>query len=327
MVRVIKAAIIGFGNVGRRLFLETLGNPFIDVTIVSSSKGSVYIRGLRELRAVEALAREDKKLDSYEGLVSVDPVDAVEEGGVDVAFIAIPPSYESGEPNYSMYRSIVNRGVDIVTADKTVLALDYHGFLSYAETRGVRIGYSATVAAGIPAIDTARALRYRGVERVEAVLNATTNYIITLVEEGLSYEEALERAVKEKLAEPDPRVDTHGWDPAAKLSILLSTLGYKVTLRDVERIPLEEVADPDRARKAVSRDMRIRYVAHADLKRGEYRVEPLEIPENDPLAKTHGIYNTIKYHLEGETITLSGPVGPAWRTAKVMISDALQITV
>ncbi|MEB3779136.1 MAG: hypothetical protein GSR85_02740 [Desulfurococcales archaeon] len=325
MASIIRASIIGFGNVGRSLFLEAQDNPFIEVAVVSSSKGSVYIRGVREAKAIEALAREGRKLDGYEGLERVDPVEALDNAGVDVAFIAIPPNYDDGEPNISLYRSIVNRGVDIVTADKTVLALDYHGFLSYAAIRGVRVGYTATVAAGIPAIEATRALKYRGVERIEAVLNATTNYILSLMEEGLSYEEAVEKAIKTKLAEPDPRVDTHGWDPAAKLAILLSTLGRRVTIRDIERIPLEEAVDTDKIRKAMNKGLKIKYIAHADLKKEEYRVEPIELPENDPLARTHGIYNTIRYTLEGETVTLSGPVGPAWRTARVMLSEALLI--
>ncbi len=320
----VKASIIGFGNVGRSLLRELLKLDSVEVVSASSSRGSVIIEDKGDLDRLKDLASTGARLDSHPSFIEgLGPLEAVSRAGAELAFIAIPPSYETGEPNRSIYTSLVELGVSIITADKTVLAKWYSEFMERARGR-VYVGFRATVAAGIPAIDSARGLRGRGVEVVEAVLNSTTNYIITLVEGGLSYSEAVEKAIREELAEPDPRVDTHGLDPAAKLAILLSVMGYSVSLDDVERVPLEEALSSVEAVERLRRGEVLRYIAWGRPGEGVYRVEPRWLPKNHPLAGVSGIYNGILYRLENERIYLEGPVGPAWRTARVMVTDLLE---
>ncbi len=326
MVKSI-AVLIGFGNVGKELAKillrqgEDLG---IELAAISASRGSVLVEGPADRVNLHKIIEAGEKLDKHpmfrEGL---NPIEAVDSVGADLAFIAIPPSYESGEPNNTLYRSLVEMETSIVTADKTVLALDYKGFMDYAKKHRVFIGYRATVMAGTPALDAARGLRLRPVERIQAVLNATTNYILSLVEKGLSYEEAVARAIEYKLAEPDPTVDTHGYDAAAKLAILSSTLGYSLRLPEIERIPLETISEEE-VRKALRGGKRVKHVAIADYERKEYVVKPVVLDTGDPLAQAEGEGNVAVFELEGSRIVLSGPAGPAWRTARVMITDALE---
>jgi homoserine dehydrogenase len=323
----VPAIVVGFGNVGRALVHELTSRPGLGIRIVaaSSSRGSVLIRSRSDLEVLVGLAERGEKLEKHTSFTDgLDAVEAAKESGAALAFIALPPSYESGEPNETIYKSLADIGISIVTADKTVLARDFHGFMEYARSRGVGIGYRATVAAGTPAIDATRGLRGRSVEKIVAVLNATTNYILTLVERGYSYQEAIQKAIEAKLAEPDPRTDTHGWDPAAKLAILVSTLGAKVTVFDVRRTPLDKIPE-SRVSSARSRGFAVKYLAVADMISGDFRVEPSEVPVSSPLASVSGEYNAIEFHLERETITLMGPAGPAWRTARVMITDALEL--
>ena len=316
--------IIGFGNVGREAALQVAlraGELGVRLAGAASRRGAVIIESTRDLEALLALARRGSRLEGHpsfrEGLGAVEAAIAA---GAEVALVAIPPSYESGEPNRRIYYGLIDSGVGIVTADKTLLALEYRELTSRARSRGVCLGYRATVAAGTPALDAARGLRMRGVERVRAVLNATSNYILGLVEKGLSYSEAVERAIEARLAEPDPRVDTHGWDAAAKLVILSNTLGHSLSLGDVERIPLEEVGE-DEVRGARARGLRVKQVAEADYARGTYRVAPALLEAGDPLAVAEGEGNVIVFELEGSRVVLSGPAGPAWRTARVMVTD------
>ncbi len=321
---MIKTIIIGFGNVGRALLHELLKHSEFDIAGLASSRGAVIIENQRDLEEALGLAKKKYKLDKHSAFrENMTSLELASETNAELAFIAIPPSYVSGEPNRSIYYGLLDSGVSIVTADKTVLAREYVDIKRYARDKDLFIGYRATVAAGTPVLDVARGLRSRGVERIRAVLNATTNYILSLIEQGLSFSEAVERSIREELAEPDPRIDTHGWDPAAKLAITLSELGLRTTLQDIERVPLETIPDEE-VRKAIREGYRIKYIAEALIKENRYTIRPARIKINDRLATVTGHINIVEFTLENEKIIIEGPAGPAWRTAKVMITDALE---
>jgi homoserine dehydrogenase len=323
---VYDAVIIGFGNVGKELVRRLPRIDELRIRGVLSSRGGVLVRSSSDLTGILDLAQTSERLDKHpsfmRGLTLDDILDKVKSG---IAYIAIPPSYETFEPNTEIFLKLLKSGFHVITADKTVLARDFYGVLDLAKSNGVRVGYRATVAAGIPATDVALGLRGRDVRALTAVLNATTNYIITLVEKGLSYDEAVNQAIKERLAEPNPEVDTHGWDPAAKLAILSSIIeGKSVSIHNVRRVPLENVT-PQEIREALRAGKRVRYVAKADFTSHEYRVTPASYPSNSPLGRVGGNYNLLEFDVEGEGIVVYGPVGPAWRTAEVMLTDTLDI--
>lgn len=323
---MVNVSLVGFGNVGRELLkrLADVGGELgVEVTAISSSRGSVIVAGPGDLAYALKLAREGRKLDAHPGLrEGMSAVEASIVGDADVAMITLPPSYSTGEPNRSIYYRLLEEGVSIITADKTVLSLDGTRLLEEAMRNCLFIGYRATVAAGTPAIDAARGLRLREVARVRAVLNASTNYILGFIEKGLSFEEAVRESIKAKLAEPDPTIDTHGWDPAAKLVILANTLGADARLDMVERTPLESISE-EVVRDSIGHGRRVKYVASADLEKGVYRVRPEILDSRDPLAAAEGEENVIVFELEGTSVLLKGPAGPAWRTAKVMVTDIL----
>ncbi|RLG81021.1 MAG: hypothetical protein DRO40_10315, partial [Thermoprotei archaeon] len=206
---------------------------------------------------------------------------------------------------------------------KTVLALEYRNIKQYVQKRGLFLGYRATVAAGTPVLDVIRGLKGREISLIRAVLNATTNYILSLIEKGLNYKEAINKAIEERLAEPDPYVDIDGWDPAAKLSIMLSELGIPITIHDIHRESLKTISEEE-IRCAIRRGYKIKYIAEAILDKKKYSVHPVKISQNDRLSAAIGHINVVEFHLENEKIVIEGPAGPAWRTAKVMITDALE---
>ncbi len=318
--------IVGFGNVGREAARLVRAAPCLELAGAADSRGAVVAlndASRRELaRLAEAGERLSRHWDYAEGL---DPVKASVESGADYAIIAIPPSYETGEPNRSIVLGLLDQGVGVGLADKTVPALFYDELVRRAEASGAPVGLRATVMAGTPATDVVKALAPRGVERIRGVLNATTNYILTMVEEGASFSEAVRRAVEYKLAEPDPTVDTHGLDAAAKLVILARLAGYKAEMGSVERVPLESVGE-ERVREARRRGARVKYVAVAEPASGVYRVAPMELPAGSPLASVDREYNAVEVGVEGATVALSGPTGPAWRTARVLVGEALELS-
>jgi homoserine dehydrogenase len=322
---MMQVFLLGFGKVGRevvKILLEPPGVEDLQLVGVSSSRGSVLVEGPADKAELLRLAKNGEKLDKHKSFVEgLTPPDIVTAVSPDIALIAIPPSYESGEPNRSIYYSLINEGINIVTADKTVLALEYREVMRRAAKAEVFIGYRATVAAGTPVLDIARALRYRGVERVRGVLNATTNVVLGLVEKGMPLERAIEESIRLGFAEPDPSIDLYGWDAAAKISIIASELGIEASLKNVTRTPVtsEVLAE-------VGRRGKLKQIAEVDLRSGALRVYPSLIEKGDPLERAEGERNVVVFELEGDVIVIEGPAGPAWRTARVMIGDALEIS-
>ncbi len=316
--------LVGFGKVGRelaRLLLRGEAGLPIRITGVVSSKGAVIVGGPGDLVYLLKLAERGEPLEAHPSFR--EGVGAVEAGilaNAHVAAVTLPPNYAGGEPNKSIIYGLIEEGISIVTADKTVPALDYKTLIGKAEEKSLYLGIRATVAAGTPAVDAARGLRLRGVRRIRAVLNATTNYILGLVLEGLSYREAVEQAREAGLAEPDPTIDTHGWDAAAKLVILSNVLGRHASLEDVVREPLDNVPE-HLVREEAARGRKVKYVAEADYERGTMIVEPRILDSGDPLAQAEGEENVIIFDVEDRSVLLKGPAGPAWRTARVLLTD------
>ncbi len=321
----LKGILIGFGNVGRALIKELVSVEHnLDIIGVFSSKGGVFVKEDEDLKTLLKLATLDIKLKNHVSFKeNFTYQELLEKHEVDVAFVSIPPSYRTGEPNLKIYRNLAENNINVITADKTGLAISFKNLLEEYRRKNLFFGYRATVAAGIPAIDLMKGLKGRQVEKIVAVLNATTNYILALVEKGMSFEEAIKKSIKEKYAEPDPSVDTHGWDPAAKISILSGELGNHIPLEKVERTPLESVSE-ETIRKFFKEGKRVKYIATFDVTGEKAFVRPEVLDAKDVLAKTISTHNTIKVLLEDTEIVLSGPVGPAWRTAKVMVTDFLE---
>ncbi len=319
--------VLGFGKVGKQLVKFMLRENWgIDLVGVANSKGSVLPEGPKEKAELLRIIEEGRRLEEHStftpGLVAPEIVVSTMP---DFAFIAIPPSYETGEPNRTIYYKIIDSGINIVTADKTLLALEYDKVMARVERTGVKIGYRATVVAGTPVLDVARALKFRGVERIRGILNSTSNFVLGIVQSGVSLSEAVKKSIEVGLAEPDPSIDLHGYDAAAKLAITANMLGYKVSLKDVKRVPLTDDVLADLVNYVQRKGGYIKQVATADFKNGELSVEPVIVEEADPLARSVGEINVVVFELEGSQIIIEGPAGPAWRTARVMLADAKHI--
>ncbi|MGB9725069.1 MAG: homoserine dehydrogenase [Fervidicoccaceae archaeon] len=315
--------IIGFGNVGRELALIDEIWSLTNVIGILTSKGGIKVDGEDTIFHIRNTAKSSKRLDELpgfiEGLSIEDFLDQLLGKGV--AFITLPPSYSTGEPNISIYLKLLRRGISIITADKTALALSYTEIVETMKKFGSFLGFRATVAAGTPFVDLARGLRGRDLKKVKAVLNATTNFIISNIEEGMSWNGALDLARTEKLLEPDPSIDIEGFDAAAKLTIISNILGKRLRMNEVMRIPLSKVNENE-IKGALKSGKRYKYIAELDFESGKATVSPQLLSLENPLSNIRGNYNGILIELEEkEKIYLEGPAGPAWRTARVMLTD------
>ncbi|ABW01567.1 homoserine dehydrogenase [Caldivirga maquilingensis] len=326
---MIKIALIGFGNVGKS-FARVLINRATELTklglepcvigVLASRGGLINDNCIGGGTLMDLV---NKGLYNAPGFKAVNLRDLIKLKP-DIAVVSIPPSYRTGEPNLTIYRLLISEGVSVITADKTGLALAYWELINESRARGVFLGFTATVMAGTPVIQLIKGLRGRVVESIEGVLNATSNYVLTLVENGLTMSEAVKKAIEEKIAEPDPAIDLGGLDAAAKATILANVLGLNVSLRDVNVQSLMSLKD-DYIKECARRGVRVKQVASISLTSRVLSVKPMEVPTGSVLGSITGNYNALVIRLnDGKEITVIGPTGPAEATAEVMFSDLLE---
>ncbi|MBO0708995.1 MAG: homoserine dehydrogenase, partial [Candidatus Dormibacteraeota bacterium] len=235
------------------------------------------------------------------------------DGLLDDPEIAIVVEVAGGEePARSFLERAVRNQKHVVTANKVVMARHGHALLELASEMNVEIAFEAAVGGGIPLVGTFKVdLVSNRLWRVTAIINGTTNYMLTrMAQEGLTFEQALAFAQREGYAEADPTEDIEGHDAASKVAIMGSiAFGARLHPRDVycEGITGVQTVDFRYARdlgftiKLVGRTVR--------TDRGiEAWVHPCMVPVAHPLAQVDGVQNAV--FIEGDLVgevALQGP--------------------
>ena len=243
-------------------------------------------------------------------LLTYDPQLVLEDPSVDVVVELVGGL----EPAGSYVRQALERGQNVVTANKMLLAEHGHELIELAESRGVDLYFEAAVAGGVPIIRVLReALASDRILGLRGIVNGTSNYILSRMhDEGLGFADALAAAQAAGYAEADPTLDVGGGDAAHKLTIL-ATLAYGARIAS-SQIPTEgiteiEAVDIEFARRfgyvikllAVARSLETADAAsdrdHAPL---DLRVHPALISERSVLASVSGALNAI--YVQGEAL-------------------------
>jgi homoserine dehydrogenase len=350
MARPIRVILIGAGNVGRR-FLELLvrkrdrlydglGLDLIVVGVADTSgvatidpndQDPAGSAGL-DIRQIVALKNEGLGVAGYArwGRGGVSPLEMVQTVAADLLLEASPANLEHGQPGLSCIEAALSRGMHVVTANKAPLVLAYPRLSALAKRHGGTLRFDATVTGGLPAVNLGRRdLAAATVERLEGILNLTTNYILTrMAQDGLSYEEALAQAQAAGHAEADPSLDVEGWDAASKLVILAhSVLGSPANLADVEVEGITGITASTLA-QAGSEGKCIKLVAAAVQRDRGYSlsVRPTWLSTEHPLAQLGPKQMGIVYHTD-----ISGVISAAIveetpvPTASAMLRDVVDI--
>jgi homoserine dehydrogenase len=224
---------------------------------------------------------------------------------------------------------LLRRGKHVVSANKQLVARRGAELFAAASAAGVQLRFEASVCAAIPVIKVLReSLVVTNVHRVLGIVNGTTNFVLTEMEGGKTYEEALADAQARGYAEADPTDDVSGADAAAKMAILATVaFNSRVPIGDVTTTGITEI-DPLDLAAARELDMVIRLVGTARLVDGHYdvRVQPALVDKQHPLAKVDGAFNAVM--LQGDAIreiTLEGPGAGGIETASAVIADITSV--
>ena len=156
----------------------------------------------------------------------------------DALLEASPVNLDDAEPALSFVLGALERGVDVVLANKAPLALRYRDVHRAAEANAARLAFSATVCGGLPVVNVGMRDHVAAeIQRVQGIFNSTSNYILTQMAAGQSYDDALAETQRRGIAETNPRLDVEGWDTANKLTIVANAvLGFDCTVRDVQQV-------------------------------------------------------------------------------------------
>jgi homoserine dehydrogenase len=233
------------------------------------------------------------------------------------------------EPAREHLLAAMRAGRHVVSANKQLLSQYGEELFETAREHDVRLRFEAAVAGAVPVVRVLEeSLSATPIERIHGIVNGTTNYILTEMARGSTYEQALAEAQRVGYAEADPSDDVSGRDAAAKMAILARlAFGAPVHLDDVPYEGIEHLHGDD-LEYARELDLALRLVGTAERLQGglSVRVYPTFLYPGHPLASISGPFNAITVESEAITeITLSGPGAGGLQTASAVLGDVVSV--
>jgi homoserine dehydrogenase len=336
----MRLLFIGFGTVGQglaELLLKDKDELFsrygIDYSVVGISdnqKGSIFNpRGIDLAAALKVVQSGRSLFDLSDEKFYGKALDMLAAVDADVMFEATYTDIKTGEPATSHIRNALERNINVVTTNKGPLALYYQELAILARENKVKFLFEGTVMSGTPVLNLLReTLAGSTVKEVKGILNGTTNYILTRMEEGLSYDDALKKAQELGYAEAVPDADVLGWDALAKVTILAKVIfGAKERPFDFPCEGITGISASD-IEEAKSRGKRFKLIGKV-WREGSITkasVGPEEVDLSHPLAGIMGATNAITITSdELGDVTVVGPGAGKLETGFSMLVDFISI--
>ena len=310
-----KIAILGFGVVGSGVAEVLTQNKNI---IENKLNEEIEIKYILDLRDFPDSPFGDKVIHNFDTILNDDEISIVVEmmGG--------------SHPAYDFSKASLLAGKNVVTSNKEVVAKFGTELLQIAKEKNVRYLFEASVGGGIPIIRPINNdLVSNKITGIDGILNGTTNYILTQMNEhGTSFEAALKDAQAKGYAEADPTADVEGIDAARKI-IILSSLSFgkcispdKVTREGITKVTTEDFAI------AKSLGYTIKLIGHSELINGKIlaTVSPRFIPLSNPLAHISDVYNGILVEANMlDKVLFYGKGAGKLPTASAVVADIMDI--
>jgi len=329
----LRIILCGFGVVGQNLakLLDSRSEDLYArfglkprIVGVTDRKGSAQeSSGLDLSRLIEVKKKFGSVKKYGNGKNKQTGLDLINNLDADVLVETTTSNYKDAEPGMSHITSAMKQGLHVISVNKGPLALAFPSLMELATYNQVLLKFSGTVGGGTPILDYAKnSLRGERISSFAGILNGTTNYILTNMANGMTFESALQDAKKKGYVEEDESLDLDGLDAAAKLVILANwIMDFKVTLPDIKRIGIRKVTTSD-IQKASKNNCALKLIASCNK---DLIVSPKEISLNDPLC-VNGTLNAISFTSEHSgTQTIIGRGAGGIETASSILRDLLDI--
>jgi len=235
-----------------------------------------------------------------------------------------PVNYNDGQPAISYIETALKNNMQAITANKGTVVHGYSYLQALAAEHGVKFFFESTVMDGVPIFSSFRQLPVMGLTSIWGILNATTNLVLSRLEAGDSFDEAVRYSQEIGIAETDPSGDIDGWDAAVKVAALITVLmDHPFTPDMVERTGIRSIT-PEMIAKAKAEGKRYKLVAHA-WKEGEKikaRVSPELVSSNSILYNINGTTTIVQFESDvlGKLSFIEEDLGPR-TTAYGLLAD------
>ena len=285
MSEPVQVGVVGMGTVGSGV-----------VRLLVDSADHIERHAGRRIVFAKAVVKDPAKARSVEvpdAKLSADYRDISRDPSISVAALLVGGL----EPARTIMIDLLEHGKDVVTANKALLAEHGPELFEVARKHGRSIAFEAAVAGGIPIVAAiGECLAANRIESIRGILNGTSNFILTRMEEdGADYADVLKLAQAKGYAEADPSMDVDGTDATQKLAILAHlAFGVWVPWAEIPRTGIDGL-DLDLLKYAGELGYRVRLVAVASRSDGKLamRVAPALVKIGTPLAETRGAYNAV----------------------------------
>ena len=330
----MRLVIVGFGVVGQsfaKLLLSRSADLYsqhgIKPRVVGcvDKRGSAIAPGGLDLQRLLEAKKTKGTVGAYgRGSANFDPLQVIEKVDAEVMLECTPTNLNDGEPATSHIAAAMRSRKHVISVNKGPLALAFPSLIELANYNGVMFRFSGTVGGGTPILEFAkRCLKGDRIISFKGILNGTTNYILSKMDGGLTYETAMKDAKEKGYAESDPSLDLSGFDAAAKLVIMANwIMGMKVTMKDINCTGIINVSLSD-VKMAASHGNAIKLLAICHSRR--LHVAPTEVAKTDPIC-VNGTLNAVTFsseHSGQQTIIGRGAGG--METASAMLRDLIEI--
>lgn len=341
MARELRLCLSGFGAVGQRFCrlmqekqaeLESAYGCRVLISGVSTpSRGTLVDQAGLDLDALFAMEEKERRFDrSHPGYRAGDTLDMIEHSGADVLCELSPLSIRDGQPATSYIERAFACGMHVISANKGPIAYHYRRLRDLAAAAGRRFLYETIVLDGTPTFNLADScLHGNRILGLRGILNGTTNFVLTCLERGIGYADAIKEAQRVQLAEADPSMDVDGWDGAVKICALANILMQAgLTPDQVERESLRHIAPAD-IERARAQGCRIKYICEARRDAEDQvhlSVKPQLLPLSDLFCAVNGTSAALTFYtdLAGElTMVQTDPA--ILQTAYGVYSDLLTL--
>ena len=329
----MRIILCGFGVVGQS-FAKLLESRSEDlyaryglkpkiVGVFDKTGGVTDTSGLDVSRLIDTKRKHNSVKKYSEKENNVSGLDMINNLNAEVLVETTASNYKDAEPGMTHIINAMKQGLHVISVNKGPLALAFPSLLELAEYNNILFRFSGTVGGGTPILNYAKnSLGGEQIISFDGILNGTTNYILTNMAKGMSFNDSLKDAKKRGYVEADESLDLDGLDAAAKLVILANwIMGMKVTMPDIKRTGIRKVNEED-IKTAASKNCAVKLIAACNK---ELVVEPKEIPVNDPLCVS-GTLNAISFTSEHSgTQTVIGRGAGGIETASSVLRDLINI--